>query len=100
MSYILNPIFSTSLLQYDLQSKYRSSLHILLDNRKLTTSTLLQCICSLIPEVLVRLILQTLSTAVGRVLGKLYQEEHTKSSNVGVLLKEIVIPPALFPFES
>ena len=45
------------------------------DMRKLTTSTLLQCIRNLIPEFLFSDILQTFSTSVGRLTGKLVQEE-------------------------
>ena len=44
----------------------------------------LQYTCSVITEVLVRLILQTLSTAVGRVLEKLVREVHQESQYCGV----------------
>ena len=40
----------------------------------LSTSTLLQCISNLIPEFLFSVILQTFSTSVGRLTGKLVQE--------------------------
>ena len=68
MSVVRNNIFSTSLFQIVLQSL---SVQVASDMMVFSTSTLLQCICSLISEVIVFVILQTFSSASGRLVGKL-----------------------------
>ena len=61
--------------------------------RKLSTSTSLQCIFSLIPAVLSNVILHILYTSLGRLLGKLLEELHQGSRYCGVEEKEIHTPP-------
>ena len=70
---------------------------MLYDMRKLTTSTLLQCISNLIPECLFSVILQTFSTSVGRLTGKLVQDLQDGMLYCGVEEKRIKTPPACSP---
>ena len=86
-----NSIFSTSLLQFLLHPLL---LQVASDITKLRTSLLLQRIMSLIPEVLIKVIVQILSVSVGREVGKLVLDEpHKKSQYCGGDVKSSPTPP-------
>ena len=88
-----NNIASTSLLHFVLQSELE--VHVESDSSKLTTSTSLQRITSLVSEFLDNVIFQTLSVSEGRGVRKSAKGEQNLTLPCGGDEKVIRTPPAI-----
>ena len=88
-----NNIASTSLLHFVFQSELE--VHVESDSSKLRTSTSLQRITSLVPEVLDNVIFQTLSVSEGRGVRKSAKGEQNLTLLWGGDEKVIRTPPAI-----